>query len=929
MGSEMCIRDRIWFKIPQNLSESDATIYVYYGNPSATWSDDPESLFVQFDDFETDGGWTYEETDVDFQGSYSTTRYSSPTRSYLLYADAYWTTGGSYAQIVRTFTVSSGKYNIRVKSFKYHPGTAAYDVMGKRVYLNTTLLTDTDLTYNQGVWKEDSWIQDLDGTYQLKLQLYCYDCEGGDWYLYWDDFLIRRVVDPEPQHGSWGSEEGHFIGEFASSEYVVQAGSYFYINATVIDNFGSVDIANVTVELSDGVILKWDNATDTFSIYQDTNGYCTLDASGSSITAINSTAYRLSWKIKLSSTHPEGYIDIVANNTRVTDSYGIYGSNFEDDLFYVLPPQSGSWLSGWSYRKSITISNVTGAGTGYQIKLRLHYGSGTDNPATGDIYLNGKCRTDFGDVRFTTSGGLEINYWLRKYVAGDWAEFWVKIPEDLSVTNRTIYVYYGNSDATTTSNQLMTDIVQLREYKWYSSYNPDVSFIQDTDALKIESATSALGRGLVLIVVNRTWLNGKYIRLYWQGIHVTEEDFQARLEIWDGAYECSSSSDFPGGGAWATKGAGRLYSYASPWSPFTETVDVQPDLSSGTEDYCTIFIFVHDQSSSLFCRFLIYFLEINTGPNGEGNLWKHEFNTNVVMEQTGTTGDYGLVRKYVSPEPTILEIGSEETGGGNTAPCIGEFQAPSTVYSDSYFLLNATIQDADGVLDLQNATIHLGSVVLKWIATDTFAVQSDPNNYCALDADNSFLTVINSTAYKLTWRLKLSSDFPAGNVDVNGTVYDDEGASGTGSASALFNFVVISNNVPSVESIVSPSIVYADRYFLLNVTVQDAEEVADLDYATVQIGTIVLKWDSSTDSFSEQSDPSGLCTLDASDSTKIQIDSTSYKLSFRLKLSWSFMEGSVDVSATVYDVSAASGSFSQAELFTFEDDVVIQGCYII
>lgn len=162
---------------------------------------------------------------------------------------------------------------------------------------------------------------------------------------------------------------------------------------------------------------------------------------------------------------------------------------------------------------------------------------------------------------------------------------------------------------------------------------------------------------------------------------------------------------------------------------------------------------------------------------------------------------------------------------------------------------------------------------------------------------------------------------------MNGTVYDEGGASGTGSASALFNFVVISNNVPSVESIVSPSIVYADRYFLLNVTVQDADGVADLDYATVQIGTVVLKWDSSTDIFSEQSDPSGLCTLDASDSTKTELSSTSYKLSFRLKLSWSFTEGSVDVSATVYDVSAASGSLSQAELFTFEDDVVIQGCY--
>jgi hypothetical protein len=72
-----------------------------------------------------------------------------------------------------------------------------------------------------------------------------------------------------------------------------------------------------------------------------------------------------------------------------------------------------SWLTGWGYRKSHVINNATGAGTDYQVKVTVYYGSGSDS--AGNVYLDGKCRTDFGDVRFTDDDGSTLlDYWLEE-----------------------------------------------------------------------------------------------------------------------------------------------------------------------------------------------------------------------------------------------------------------------------------------------------------------------------------------------------------------------------------------------------------------------------------------------------------------------------------------------------------------------------------
>jgi len=125
------------------------------------------------------------------------------------------------------------------------------------------------------------------------------------------------------------------------------------------------------------------------------------------------------------------------------------------DAFYLDDTPSISlqtnWLVGWSYRKSHVINPSSGAGTNYQVKITVHYGSGTDSGA--DVYLGGKCRTDFGDIRFTCSDKVTlIDYWMENKVDGDYATFWVEVPDNLDSNSATIYVYYGNSSATTTSN---------------------------------------------------------------------------------------------------------------------------------------------------------------------------------------------------------------------------------------------------------------------------------------------------------------------------------------------------------------------------------------------------------------------------------------------------------------------------------------------
>ncbi len=91
----------------------------------------------------------------------------------------------------------------------------------------------------------------------------------------------------------------------------------------------------------------------------------------------------------------------------------------------------------WTKRKKITITNNDTAQTDYQVNLKINYESSMN--------------TDFSDLRFTNLNGNNLSYWIYTKNDGVDADIWVKI-DNLPVGDTEIYMYYGNSNATSTSN---------------------------------------------------------------------------------------------------------------------------------------------------------------------------------------------------------------------------------------------------------------------------------------------------------------------------------------------------------------------------------------------------------------------------------------------------------------------------------------------
>jgi hypothetical protein len=120
-------------------------------------------------------------------------------------------------------------------------------------------------------------------------------------------------------------------------------------------------------------------------------------------------------------------------------------------LFAVQQAWSAWYDPYWRYRKSHVINSAAGTGTGYQVKVTVYYAAGTDS--AGSVYVGGLCNTDFSDIRFTASDGTTaLDHWMESSTVSNNAVFWVELTDNISAASSTIYVYYGNSIATTASN---------------------------------------------------------------------------------------------------------------------------------------------------------------------------------------------------------------------------------------------------------------------------------------------------------------------------------------------------------------------------------------------------------------------------------------------------------------------------------------------
>ena len=151
-----------------------------------------------------------------------------------------------------------------------------------------------------------------------------------------------------------------------------------------------------------------------------------------------------------------------------------------------------AWLSGWSYKKEITITGQSGAGTNYQVPFSI------GDSAGGDFHLEGHCTNFPQDIEVTDNDGTTLlDFWIED-ITTDPIKMWVEVTDDLG-TNQTIYVYYGKSGATTNSNGANTFLQYhggaTADFIDSLSVDPTVGVIYE-GRCKVTSATHNIRWGL-------------------------------------------------------------------------------------------------------------------------------------------------------------------------------------------------------------------------------------------------------------------------------------------------------------------------------------------------------------------------------------------------------------------------------------------------
>lgn len=142
---------------------------------------------------------------------------------------------------------------------------------------------------------------------------------------------------------------------------------------------------------------------------------------------------------------------------------------------------SATWLTGnYTKRKLVTIT-ASASLTDYQVSFNVAYDS--------------DMQSDFDDLRFATPNATLLNYWIESKTDSSTAKVWVKVPT-LSSGSNTIYMYYGNSSATTGSNGNNT-------FAFFDDFSGDLS--KWTVASKATYTTVEISSGQLLTHRNVDW----------------------------------------------------------------------------------------------------------------------------------------------------------------------------------------------------------------------------------------------------------------------------------------------------------------------------------------------------------------------------------------------------------------------------------------
>ncbi|MCJ7634628.1 DUF2341 domain-containing protein [Candidatus Bathyarchaeota archaeon] len=421
------------------------------------------------------------------------------------------------------------------------------------------------------------------------------------------------------------------------------------------------------------------------------------------------------------------YVGVTASSTghSLTTSIGLYTTTDFVNFSYCAvgnPILSGSggvnWDSTGVLRGAVSIFNDTYylSYTGCNSSGNYRYGITTlsiiNSDSSGTVFVFGKARSDFADIRFTASDGTTLlNYWTEIKVDDAYATFWVQVSDDLSAQNQTIYIYYGKSNATTTSNGTSTFLL-------FDDFNGNLAqWLPIAGTWTVEDGNLTISPSSdnnYLVSANPVGTNGIAIRTKVRSERAGDDQAHPGI-IWH-----------------ANNLTGNAQSndqvYLRPHQTGLSWANIQPAYYSGSLN-------THDgKFGSYFNWNNWYALEVRLPPSGNVKLyggesnWHDWSNQQYAYNHVGLVAhvngkdywDYILVRKFVDPEPSHGNWGTEES-------------APA---SNNHWQITVDFRDIDNNNVTSRVTWQLynGSQMLNY----------SPGEYALLDGRYTLKTSIDS-----------------------------------------------------------------------------------------------------------------------------------------------------------------------------------------
>jgi hypothetical protein len=301
------------------------------------------------------------------------------------------------------------------------------------------------------------------------------------------------------------------------------------------------------------------------------------------------------------------------------------------------------WLSGFGYKKTLTVNNNSGGVlTNYQIPITINRSAGSDSGNV--VYVGTKCLETYADIRFCNADGITLlDYWIESSDANT-AKVWIEC-DTLATGDNTLTFYYGKAGATSLSNGKAT----FPQFDDFNGVGVDSSLWSTNAGTTVSGSQAHLIRAAadISLYSSPTLFPTNYsVRYRAKSKHFQNTTYTEYV----GFYGITAGyAIFYAASTGSTTGM-KLRTYDGSASTYTLVTD-------WTADTWGILEFIRDASASI--KLVINDLTTITHTT---NLFTGDGYVRMVVASAADAQvdiDWVLVRKYTATEPTVTSWGTE------------------------------------------------------------------------------------------------------------------------------------------------------------------------------------------------------------------------------------------------------------------------------